>query len=51
MSAIASPPARAISSRRVLLVDDDAQFRDVLKDYLIKRRDPSWILLTAGEYT
>jgi CheY-like chemotaxis protein len=51
MSAVASPPSRAISTRRVLLVDDDAQFRDVLKDYLIKKRDPSWIVHTAGEYT
>jgi CheY-like chemotaxis protein len=51
MTTTAPAPARSISSRRVLVVDDDPDFRDVLKDYLVKKRDPSWIVHTAGEYS
>src|ERR1700677_1596612 len=46
-----SPQARPIPSRRVLLVDDSLDFIQVLKDHLVKKRDPSWIVHTARNYS
>jgi CheY-like chemotaxis protein len=34
-----------------LLVDDSAEFTDLLKQHLLKKRDPSWIVHTAGNYS
>jgi CheY-like chemotaxis protein len=34
-----------------LLVDDDVEFIQVLKDHLVKKRDPSWIVHTAKNYS
>jgi CheY-like chemotaxis protein len=45
------PQARPRPSRRLLLVDDDVEFTQVLKDHLVKKRDPSWIVHTAKNYS
>jgi len=34
-----------------LLVDDSADFTELFKDHLVKKRDPSWIVHTAGNYS
>jgi CheY-like chemotaxis protein len=47
----APPQVRPVASRRVLLVDDDIDFTQVLKDHLVKKRDPSWIVFTAKNYS
>ncbi len=46
-----APQGRAVPSRRILLVDDDAEFIQVLKDHLVKKRAPSWIVHTAKNYS
>jgi CheY-like chemotaxis protein len=51
MTAIDSPPAVTRRSRRVLLVDDNVEFTDVFKLHLVRKRDPSWIVHTAGNYS
>jgi CheY-like chemotaxis protein len=50
MTALAPPPPRSISSHRVLLVDDDPEFIQVMKDFLVQKRDPSWVVHTAADY-
>jgi CheY-like chemotaxis protein len=32
-------------------VDDDAEFTDMLKEHLVEKRDPSWIVHTADNYS
>jgi CheY-like chemotaxis protein len=51
MTTTDSPPTRSRPSHRVLLVDDSAEFIDLLKDHLVQKRDPSWIVHTAGNYS
>jgi CheY-like chemotaxis protein len=52
MSAVASPPpVPAQRSHRVLLVDDSADFTDMLKVRLLDKRHPSWIVHTAHNYS
>src|ERR1700679_2066374 len=51
MSATDSPPTRSRPSHRVLLVDDSAEFTELLKQHLVKKRDPSWIVHTPGNYS
>jgi CheY-like chemotaxis protein len=51
MTSPAATPPRATASRRVLLVDDDAQFLQLLKEFFLTKRDPSWVVHTAGEYS
>ena len=51
MSTPDSPPIRSRPSHRVLLVDDSAEFTELLKQHLVKKRDPSWIVHTAGNYS
>jgi len=46
-----SPPTSLRPSHRVLLVDDTAAFTDALKAHLVKKRDPSWIVHTANNYS
>jgi CheY-like chemotaxis protein len=46
-----SPPTRARPSHRVLLVDDSTDFTDLFKEHLLKKRDPSWIVHTACNYS
>ena len=46
-----SPPARSRPSHRVLLVDDDPDFNALLKQQLVRKRDPSWIVHTADNYS
>jgi CheY-like chemotaxis protein len=46
-----SPPTHAKPSHRVLLVDDTVEFTDLFKQHLVKKRDPSWIVHTAGNYS
>jgi CheY-like chemotaxis protein len=48
MIAATSVPTR---SRRILLVDDNTQFTDVLKAHLVSKRDPSWIVHAAENYS
>jgi CheY-like chemotaxis protein len=50
MSTPDSPSPRPRSSHRVLLVDDSAEFTDLLKQHLVSKRDPSWIVHTAANY-
>lgn len=45
------PPAEARRSHRVLLVDDSPLFLDILKSHLIEKRNPSWIVHTANNYS
>jgi len=45
------PPTRSRRSLRVLLVDDTPEFTEVLKQHLVKKRDPSWIVHTAAQYS
>jgi CheY-like chemotaxis protein len=51
MTTLAPSPPRATASRRVLLVDDDAQFLGLLKEFFLTKREPSWMVHTAGEYS
>ena len=51
MSTPESPPAGSLPNHRVLLVDDSAEFTDLLKQHLVKKRDPSWIVHTADNYS
>lgn len=51
MSATLPPPARSRRSHRILLVDDNAEFNDVIKLHLVDKRDPSWIVHTAEDYS
>lgn len=52
MNAIAPPPpAEARRSHRVLLVDDSPLFLEILKSHLLEKRNPSWIVHTAGNYS
>jgi CheY-like chemotaxis protein len=51
MSAPDSPPTRSRPSYRVLLVDDNREFTDLVKQHLVKKRDPSWIVHTAHNYS
>jgi CheY-like chemotaxis protein len=46
-----SPPTRSRPSHRVLLVDDDPEFTALLKQHLVNKRDPSWIVHTAENYS
>ncbi|HWD18647.1 MAG TPA: response regulator [Verrucomicrobiae bacterium] len=46
----APPPTRAAPTRRILLVDDNADFTDAVKAYLLMQRQPAWIVHTAGNY-
>ena len=41
---------RPTASRRVLLVDDDPQFLQLLKEFFLTKREPSWVVHTSGEY-
>jgi CheY-like chemotaxis protein len=50
MSEAATLPAQARRSHRVLLVDDNEDFTDILKVRLLDKRDPSWIVHTANNY-
>jgi CheY-like chemotaxis protein len=45
------PPAEARRSRRVLVVDDNPIFLDILKSHLLEKRDPTWIVHTADNYS
>lgn len=47
----ASPPATIKQVRRVLLVDDNIEFTAAIKEYLVRRRQPSWIVHTASNYS
>lgn len=49
MNTVASGPAQR--SHRVLLVDDSADFTDLLKARLLEKRNPSWIVHTANNYS
>ena len=49
MNAPAVTPAAR--SHRVLLVDDDTQFNSLLKEHLVLKRDPTWIVFTADNYS
>jgi CheY-like chemotaxis protein len=51
MTATDSPAARPHPSHRVLLVDDDTQFTALLKQHLVNKREPSWIVHTAENYS
>jgi CheY-like chemotaxis protein len=51
MNATTPLPAQGRRSHRILLVDDSADFTDVLKLHLLDKRDPSWIVHTAGNYS
>jgi CheY-like chemotaxis protein len=51
MTTTESIRTRSRPSHRVLLVDDSAEFTDLLKQHLIKKRDPSWIVHTADNYS
>ena len=51
MTTAETPPAGVRPSHRVLLVDDSAEFTDLLKQHLVKKRDPSWIVHTADNYS
>ena len=55
MSAVAatpaSPPAQGRRSHRVLLVDDSPDFTDIVKTRLLDKRDPTWIVHTAENYS
>ena len=46
-----SPPSGNSPCHRVLLVDDSPQFTDLLKQHLVKKREPSWIVHTADNYS
>jgi CheY-like chemotaxis protein len=46
-----SPPTRTRASHRVLLVDDSPEFTQMLKDHLVTKREPSWIVHTADNYS
>ncbi len=46
-----SAPTRPSHSHRVLLVDDSVDFTEMLKDHLVKKREPSWIVHTASDYS
>jgi CheY-like chemotaxis protein len=43
-------PTQNKPARRVLLVDDNIEFTTTLKEYLIRRKQPSWIVHTASHY-
>jgi CheY-like chemotaxis protein len=51
MTPPSSAPIRSSPSHRVLLVDDSVDFTDMLKDHLVKKREPSWIVHTAAHYS
>jgi CheY-like chemotaxis protein len=51
MTGAASPAANARRSHRVLLVDDNTEFTDIIKIRLLDKRDPSWIVHTASNYS
>jgi CheY-like chemotaxis protein len=51
MSATDPSPARPPPSRRILLVDDDPEFIALMKDHLVQKRDPTWIVHTAVNYS
>jgi CheY-like chemotaxis protein len=51
MTTTDSPPTRVRRSHRVLLVDDSADFLEMLKQHLVAKRDPSWIVHTADKYS
>ena len=51
MSEIASSSGQAAPSHRVLLVDDSADFMDLFKVRLLEKRNPSWIVHTAANYS
>jgi len=46
----ASGPTAA-KTRRILLVDDNPDFTAAMKDYLVARRQPAWIVHTADNYS
>src|SRR5579871_262715 len=52
MNGIATPlPTEARRDHRVLLVDDNPIFLDILKSHLLEKRDPAWIVHTANTYS
>jgi CheY-like chemotaxis protein len=51
MTGVAPCPATTRRSRRVLLVDDSAEFTELLKSGLLARHDPSWMVYTANNYS
>lgn len=46
-----SPPTRSRVTHHVLLVDDSPDFTEMLKAHLVKKREPSWIVHTADNYS
>jgi CheY-like chemotaxis protein len=46
-----APQARPVASRRVLLVDDDPDFMEMMKEFFVTKREPSWIVHVATEYS
>jgi CheY-like chemotaxis protein len=51
MTPLAPAHARQIASRRVLLVDDDPDFMSMMKEFFVTKRDPSWIVHIAIDYS
>ncbi len=45
-----SSPTQTKPARRILLVDDNVEFTAALKEYLIRRKQPTWIVHTASHY-
>jgi CheY-like chemotaxis protein len=51
MTEIVSRSAPARRSHRVLLVDDSVEFTDIVKSSLLDKRQPTWIVHTANDYS
>ena len=51
MTALSTPQSRSVASRRVLLVDDDPDFMDMMKEFFVTKREPSWIVHVATDYS
>ncbi|HEY3915089.1 MAG TPA: response regulator [Verrucomicrobiae bacterium] len=51
MSQVESPPTRSRISHNVLLVDDSPDFTAMLKEHLVRKREPSWVVHVADNYS